>query len=81
MQKSKEDIQKEKDDFLRQFVVPEGNIWGWKFSLFGLGLILFLSLWLAWLHYKRGVPVGFDEQKMEVNPMVLPEKSDTINYD
>ena len=54
MQKSKEDIQKEKDDFLRQFVVPEGNIWGWKFSLFGLGLILFLSLWLAWLHYKSG---------------------------
>ena len=50
MQKSKEDIQKEKDDFLRQFVVPEGNIWGWKFSLFGLGIILFLSLWLVWLH-------------------------------
>ena len=81
MQKSKEDIQKEKDDFLRQFVVPEGNIWGWKFSLFGLGLILFLCLWLAWLHYNRGVPVGFDEQIMEVNPMVLPEKTDTLNYE
>ena len=81
MQKSKEDIQKEKDEFLRQFVVQEGNIWGWKFSLFGLGLILFLSLWLAWLHYKGGGPVGFDEQNMEVNPMVLPEKTDTLNYE
>jgi hypothetical protein len=41
MQKSKEDIQKEKDDFLRQFVVPEGNIWGWKFSMISLiGLLL-----------------------------------------
>ena len=81
MAKSKEEIQKEKDDFLRQFVVPEGNIWGWKFSLFGLGLILFLSLWLVWLHYKKGVPVGFEEQKMEVNPMILPESIDTINYE
>jgi hypothetical protein len=81
MAKSKEEIQKEKDDFLRQFVVPEGNIWGWKFSLFGLGLILFLSLWLVWLHYKKDVPVGFEEQKMEVNPMILPESTDTINYE
>jgi hypothetical protein len=46
-----------------------------------LGLIIFLSLWLVWLHYKRGVPVGFDEQKMEVNPMVLPEKIDTLKYE
>jgi hypothetical protein len=46
-----------------------------------LGLILFLSLWLVWLHYKKGVPVGFEEQKMEVNPMILPESTDTINYE
>jgi hypothetical protein len=81
MAKSKEEIQKEKDEFLRQFVPPTGNVWGWKFSLFGLGLILFFSIWIAWLHYKKGVPFGFKEQNMEVNPMVLPEKTDTINYE
>jgi hypothetical protein len=78
MRKSKEEIQKEKDDFLRQFAPPSGNIWGWKFSLFGLGLILFFILWLSWLHYKNGVPIGFKEPSLEVNPMVKAQPSDTI---
>ena len=81
MAKSKEEVQREKDEFLRQFVPPTGNIWGWKFSYFGLGLILFFSIWIAWLHYIKGVPIGFKEQNMEVNPMILPEKTDTLNYE
>lgn len=81
MGKIKEEIQKEKDDFLRQFAPPAGNIWGWKFSLFGLGLILFFVVWLSWLHYKKGVPIGFKEQDMKVNPMIKPQQSDTIKHE
>lgn len=81
MQKSKEDRQKERDDFLLQFAPPSGNIWGWKFSLFGLGIILFFTLWIAWLHYVKSVPAGFKEQKLEINPLGLPEKTDTTNHE
>ncbi len=35
-----------------------GNIWGWKFSLFGLALIVFLSGLMIYRHYTLGVPFG-----------------------
>jgi hypothetical protein len=81
MEKSKEEIQKEKDEFLRQLIPPTGNIWGWKFSFFGLGLILFFCVWLGWLHYKKGVAPGFDDQKMEIKPLVIPQKVDTVSHE
>jgi len=62
----------DKEAFLRQFVPPTGNFWGWRFSFFGLVLILLLSAWIAWRHYRLGVPFGFDEPETAVNPMVKP---------
>lgn len=48
---------------MRSNVNPEdqeyiGNIWGWKFSLFGLVLILFLLGLMVYRHYSLGVPFG-----------------------
>ena len=38
-----------------------GNIWGWKFSFIGLGLILLLLSLMVYRHYTMGVPPGFEE--------------------
>ncbi len=35
-----------------------GNIWGWKFSLFSLGLILLLAGIMLYRHVSLGVPFG-----------------------
>lgn len=36
----------------------EGNIWGWKFSLIGLALIVLLGGLAAYRHVSLGVPFG-----------------------
>jgi len=54
-----------------------GNIWGWKFSLFGLVLILFMSV-LTYHSYKTGrldmttgEPVKkMEQQQKEINPAI-----------
>jgi len=38
-----------------------GNIFGWKLSLMGLGLILFLGAVIGYRHYTMEVPLGFDD--------------------
>ncbi|MCP9237781.1 hypothetical protein [Lewinella sp. JB7] len=38
-----------------------GNIFGWRISLIGLGLILLLAALAAYRHYTLSVPVGFDD--------------------
>lgn len=35
-----------------------GNIWGWKFSLIGLALIVILSLGLVYRHFVLGIPLN-----------------------
>jgi hypothetical protein len=35
-----------------------GNIWGWKFSLVGLVLILVLSMGLFYRHFVLGIPLN-----------------------
>ena len=35
-----------------------GNIWGWKFSIFGLVLILLFCGLLAYRYYAMGIPIN-----------------------
>lgn len=53
-----------------------GNIWGWKFSLFGLVLILLFLGLMLYRHAVLGVPFGMQEgseEKVEINEI---EKED-----
>ncbi len=38
----------------------QGNIWGWKFSLIGLALILLLSFGIAYRYFVLGIPLNED---------------------
>lgn len=53
-----EEEKKSRDPFDGDYI---GNIWGWKFSLFGLGLIVLLLGLMIYRHYTMDVPLGFDE--------------------
>ena len=53
-----EEEKKFKDPFDGEYI---GNIWGWKFSFIGLGMILFLLGVMAYRHYTMEVPLGFEE--------------------
>ncbi len=52
-----------------------GNMFSWKFSLFGLALILVLVAIMAYRHYALDVPFGFNEDaNIEVVPDSLLQK-------
>jgi predicted MFS family arabinose efflux permease len=64
-----------KDPFDGEYI---GNIFGWKFSMVGLALILLLSALMLYRHWKLGVPFGFElesQEQVEINEVPL----DTIN--
>ena len=42
-----------------------GNIWGWKFSFFGLAIILFLLAVISYRHYTLDVPLGLEEEVVD----------------
>jgi len=48
----------ERDPFDGDYV---GNIFGWKLSLIGLGLILALTALAGYRHYTMEVPLGFED--------------------
>ncbi|HQU58133.1 MAG: hypothetical protein KDD02_17720 [Phaeodactylibacter sp.] len=52
-----------------------GNIWPWKFSIFGLALILVLAGAIAYRHYTLKVPVGFED------PLKPAETADSTAID
>lgn len=59
-----------------------GNIFGWKVSFIGLGVIVFFVAWAAYRHYTLGVPVGFEdplEKEAEKAKYAPPSSTDTIN--
>ncbi|GJM33014.1 MAG: hypothetical protein DHS20C18_20150 [Saprospiraceae bacterium] len=59
-----------------------GNLFSWRFSLFGLALILVLIGIMAYRHYSLGVPFGFSEDaKIEVIPdsLLKPETPETLD--
>lgn len=53
-----EEEKKFKDPFDGEYI---GNIWGWKFSFIGLGVILFMFGLIVYRHYTLDVPVGFED--------------------
>lgn len=62
-----------KDPFDGEYI---GNIWGWKFSLIGLVLILLLLGLMVYRHWALGVPFGGDQpvqEKVEINEVPLGE--------
>lgn len=62
-----------KDPFDGEYM---GNIWGWKFSLFGLALIVFLSGIALYRHYALDAPFTIDDPSEEPQNPYL--KKDTI---
>ena len=50
-----DDKNEKKDPFDGEYV---GNIWGWKTTLWGLGLILVLLGMMVYRHIKMDVPFG-----------------------
>lgn len=62
-----------KDPFDGEYI---GNIWGWKFSMIGLVIILLLLGIMLYRHWKLGVPFGLEQQsqeKVEINEVPLNE--------
>lgn len=47
-------MSEKKDPFDGEYI---GNIWGWKFSLFGLALILLLFGVIVYRHYVLDIPI------------------------
>ena len=54
-----------KDPFDGEYI---GNIWGWKFSLWSLVLILVIGVIIAYRHIALGVPFreGIPQERREV---------------
>ena len=44
-----------KDPFDGEYI---GNIWGWRFSMFGLVLLLLMGGLMAYRHFSLGIPFG-----------------------
>jgi len=44
-----------------------GNVWGWKFSVFGAVLIVTLLLAMWYRHYSTQTAPGFDRQEMPID--------------
>ncbi|NJC24749.1 hypothetical protein [Neolewinella antarctica] len=58
-----------------------GNIFGWKVSLIGLGVILFFVGVLVYRTYALDVPIGFDDplqSESEKAKFAPPGKADTL---
>ncbi len=57
-----------KDPFDGEYI---GNIWGWKFSMLGLALIVLMSALMIYRHISLGVPFGEaspNQEQQEVGP-------------
>ena len=48
-----------------------GNIWGWKFSLYGLALILILLGLMIYRHIALDVPFGTPATKMDSSEIII----------
>ena len=66
--------EEKKDPFDGEYI---GNIWGWKFSLFGAGLILFLLVVIAYRHYTLDVPLGIEDPLKQEATSVDSSRMDT----
>ncbi|MFT4762007.1 MAG: hypothetical protein ACI9XO_003946 [Paraglaciecola sp.] len=60
------------DDFEGEYI---GNIWGWKFSMFSLALLLIFSGFIAFEYYKTGkfpMPERYEKERQMI-------KEDSLN--
>ena len=64
-----------KDPFDGEYI---GNIWGWKFSLFGAALMLFLLAVIAYRHYALKVPLGIEDPLKQEAAPADSSRTDTI---
>ncbi len=48
-----------------------GNIWGWKFSFYGLALILILLGLMIYRHITLEVPFGSPETEVDPNEIII----------
>ena len=56
------DKSERKDPFDGEYI---GNIWGWKFSLFGGAVIVLLLALVIYRHQTMDVPLGFEDPAVE----------------
>ena len=70
--------EEKKDPFDGDYI---GNIWGWKFSYIGLGMIVFLLGIMAYRHYTMGVPLGLDPIEETNQPKQVEEQPANISKD
>ncbi|MCB0585818.1 MAG: hypothetical protein KDD06_10910 [Phaeodactylibacter sp.] len=68
------DKEEKKDPFDGEYI---GNIWGWKFSLFGAVLILVLLAIIAYRHYTMDVPLGMEDPLEQKAPAADSSRADT----
>jgi hypothetical protein len=74
--------------FLHDYQEGTGNIWGWKFSIFGLIFIGSLTALAVYRHITLDVPFGYDpkaEEEVILHPYQQNAKkaiaSDTLKLD
>ena len=72
--------------FLHDYQEGKSNIWGWKFSRFGLLLIGSLSALAVYRHITLDVPFGYDpsvEEEVILHPFQQKAKAltDTLKTD
>lgn len=74
--------EEKKDPFDGEYI---GNIWGWKFSLWGLGLIVVLLGMILYRHNAMDVPFGLEEEtplnpieQIKTTPLLDSLEKDTL---
>ncbi|MCO6479032.1 MAG: hypothetical protein J5I94_20525 [Phaeodactylibacter sp.] len=70
--------EEKKDPFDGEYI---GNIWGWKFSIFGAVLILLLLAVIAYRHYTLDVPIGLEDPLEQEGNSADSTAADTTGLD
>jgi predicted MFS family arabinose efflux permease len=76
MKPEKEARSESKDPFDGAYI---GNIWGWRFSLLGLVLIVLLLGLMIYRHHTLGVPFGFPEEEQPAPLERDTSQTDTLS--
>ncbi len=76
--KDMSDKEERKDPFDGEYM---GNIWGWRFSLIGLVLIVFLTGVIVYRHYVLDIPAGFEDPMEEQAPPQDTNTTDSLKTD
>lgn len=69
------DNEEKKDPFDGEYI---GNIWGWRFSLLGLLLLVLMAGLMAYRHYSLGIPFGGEPAVPVEAPADSLSRSDSI---